>query len=301
MATDASIEAGQRTSENTPPQTHKTTTIRNHVNLKKSTLEIVSAKDQPHKIGVRFCVDADKAFRASVALRAKEDPKNGSTCEPVSANPIARTTVSIPSVILDAGLGCVFEQDEATFVDARAFAGDELTTATTDGSRVYPMIIRLECIGDDGDDGSETSTSTLHTLDELPVHPSGVLAPLQTWTQSQTTYVELRTSSSSEWTAHVLKQKIWVQGSSYELQEIYGIDSCANGAPLTGTLADDDGKECVICLCEPRDTTVLPCRHLCMCADCAQRLRSQPSGNVCPICRNPCESLLEIKVVESQT
>jgi len=29
-------------------------------------------------------------------------------------------------------------------------------------------------------------------------------------------------------------------------------------------------KLCVICLVNRRDTTVLPCRHLCMCQDCAQ-------------------------------
>jgi hypothetical protein len=140
------------------------------------------------------------------------------------------------------------------------------------------------------------------------------LAPLQRWAQSQTTYVELRRNAAADapWAAHVLKQKIWVQGSSYELQEIYGIDACAAGAPASSstdpssstadpssTAAADEGKECVICLCEPRDTTVLPCRHLCMCADCARQLRAQPSGNVCPICRNPCESLLEIKVVST--
>ena len=29
-------------------------------------------------------------------------------------------------------------------------------------------------------------------------------------------------------------------------------------------------KLCVICLVNRRDTTVLPCRHLCMCQECAQ-------------------------------
>jgi len=45
---------------------------------------------------------------------------------------------------------------------------------------------------------------------------------------------------------------------------------------------------------EPRDTTALPCRHLCMCGACARMLRGQ--SNRCPICRTPVESLLEIKV-----
>jgi Zinc finger, C3HC4 type (RING finger) len=48
----------------------------------------------------------------------------------------------------------------------------------------------------------------------------------------------------------------------------------------------------VICLVNDRDTTVLPCRHMCMCHECAQELRKQTSK--CPICRNHVESLLHI-------
>lgn len=51
---------------------------------------------------------------------------------------------------------------------------------------------------------------------------------------------------------------------------------------------------CVICLNKDRDTTVLPCRHMCMCHECAQELRKQTSK--CPICRNHVESLLHIKM-----
>lgn len=65
-------------------------------------------------------------------------------------------------------------------------------------------------------------------------------------------------------------------------------------------LGDDDaGRECVICLSELRDTTVLPCRHMCMCNKCARMLREK--SNNCPICRKPVESLLEIKVAKRST
>ncbi len=37
-----------------------------------------------------------------------------------------------------------------------------------------------------------------------------------------------------------------------------------------GTLEENEERLCVICLVNERDTTVLPCRHLCMCHDCAQ-------------------------------
>lgn len=51
-------------------------------------------------------------------------------------------------------------------------------------------------------------------------------------------------------------------------------------------------RECVVCMSEPRTTTVLPCRHLCVCAPCAELMRVQT--NKCPICRAPVTSLLSI-------
>lgn len=57
---------------------------------------------------------------------------------------------------------------------------------------------------------------------------------------------------------------------------------------------DMEERLCVICLNKDRDTTVLPCRHMCMCHECAQELRKQTSK--CPICRNHVESLLHIKM-----
>ncbi|KAJ0089384.1 hypothetical protein Patl1_32080 [Pistacia atlantica] len=93
-----------------------------------------------------------------------------------------------------------------------------------------------------------------------------------------------------EYQVRVVKQILWVNGMRYELQEIYGIGNSVEG----DVDANDPGKECVICLSEPRDTTVLPCRHMCMCSGCAKVLRFQT--NRCPICRQPVERLLEIKV-----
>lgn len=57
-----------------------------------------------------------------------------------------------------------------------------------------------------------------------------------------------------------------------------GASSAAAGGDLLRA-----GAECVICLSEPRDTTVLPCRHMCMCGDCAQQL--SVTTKKCPVCR----------------
>ena len=57
------------------------------------------------------------------------------------------------------------------------------------------------------------------------------------------------------------------------VHDIYGLDQ-----------SSESGRECVICMTDPRDTIVLPCRHMCLCRGCAEVLRYQT--NKCPICRS---------------
>lgn len=98
-----------------------------------------------------------------------------------------------------------------------------------------------------------------------------------------------------------LKQKLFVDGLCYLLQEIYGIEN--KNVITTNTdnyvSAEDDlednSSECVICMSDIRDTLILPCRHLCLCNGCADSLRYQ--ANNCPICRAPFRALLQLKAV----
>nr|XP_032831940.1 probable E3 ubiquitin-protein ligase MGRN1 isoform X2 [Petromyzon marinus] len=93
-----------------------------------------------------------------------------------------------------------------------------------------------------------------------------------------------------------LKQKQVVDGVSYLLQEIYGIEN-KNSLEPKSTEEDggDNSGECVVCLSDVRDTIILPCRHLCLCNACADTLRYQ--ANNCPICRLPFRALLQIRAV----
>jgi len=138
--------------------------------------------------------------------------------------------------------------------------------------------------------------------------------------QAQTTFCSvpqsLSTTEENLVKLQVVKQHIFVNGSSYELQEIYGIDNnSSNNNNNNNSLEqqhnldqfqqqqqqqqreEEDEIMCVVCLSEPKDTTVLPCRHMCMCSECARALRFQ--SNKCPICRNPVESLLEISILRN--
>uniref|UniRef100_A0A2K5DB11 E3 ubiquitin-protein ligase n=1 Tax=Aotus nancymaae TaxID=37293 RepID=A0A2K5DB11_AOTNA len=76
-----------------------------------------------------------------------------------------------------------------------------------------------------------------------------------------------------------------VDGVSYLLQEIYGIENKYNtqDSKVAEDEVSDNSAECVVCLSDVRDTLILPCRHLCLCNTCADTLRYQ--ANNCPICR----------------
>ncbi|CDQ63959.1 unnamed protein product [Oncorhynchus mykiss] len=97
-----------------------------------------------------------------------------------------------------------------------------------------------------------------------------------------------------------LKQKQVVDGVSYLLQEIYGIENKYNSqeSKVVDDEISDNSAECVVCLSDVRDTLILPCRHLCLCNACADTLRYQ--ANCCPICRLPFRALLQIRAMKKK-
>ena len=64
------------------------------------------------------------------------------------------------------------------------------------------------------------------------------------------------------------------------------------GAQIYGIGPDDNDAECCLCLTEPRDTTILPCRHMCICHACARELRQRQVLSMSPFSVAPffCES-----------
>jgi len=78
------------------------------------------------------------------------------------------------------------------------------------------------------------------------------------------------------WEAGVLtgtpkNQYILTNSEFHELQDVYGID---------------DDEECVICLTDPKDTTILPCNHFAVCSECFEKI------GACPICRSKIEAFV---------
>ncbi|XP_034474806.1 E3 ubiquitin ligase RNF157 isoform X2 [Drosophila innubila] len=136
------------------------------------------------------------------------------------------------------------------------------------GRDQYPVAIH--CVIEEGNEECRQSHTTICVIDHHPETRTFVL--------------------------RALKQKIFVDGLCYLLQEIYGIENKAVNKSSQDEEIDDHGSECVICMSESRDTLILPCRHLCLCNSCADSLRYQ--ANNCPICRAPFRALLQIRAVQ---
>eukprot|EP01120_Amphizonella_sp_Union-15-10_P002870 TRINITY_DN13162_c0_g1_i1.p1 TRINITY_DN13162_c0_g1~~TRINITY_DN13162_c0_g1_i1.p1 ORF type:complete len:205 (+),score=24.95 TRINITY_DN13162_c0_g1_i1:42-617(+) len=100
---------------------------------------------------------------------------------------------------------------------------------------------------------------------------------------SQTTFASISKSSEDIYDIKTIKQKVEYRGVSYWLHDIYGSDE-----------QQEDTSDCVICLTEPRSTIIIPCRHMCLCHQCAESLRDKSSK--CPICRAPVRSLLKLEI-----
>lgn len=96
-------------------------------------------------------------------------------------------------------------------------------------------------------------------------------------------------TTAGDYKGYVVKQLLQIGAEVYELDEIFDLGAAE--------LANDDEEEddaalCVICLTHPKDTTILPCRHMCLCYDCAGQLRL--ATNKCPICRADIERVMTL-------
>ncbi|KAF3632796.1 putative E3 ubiquitin-protein ligase LUL4 [Capsicum annuum] len=208
------------------------------------------------------------------------------------------------------GLGQKFCQPSGTGVDLGFFDVNDLSKPLQ-GEEIFPLVISAESC-----------------LPSIPPAENYNGKSLDKSPHSQITEAVLvKKSNEDHFQVKVIKQILWIEGVRYELREIYGI----NNSDETNVKDDESGKECVICMTEPKDTAVLPCRHMvpkcldgcalniaslgrpfaipvspsearwarrCLCSECAKELRHQ--SNKCPICRQPIEELLEIKVNEEK-
>lgn len=138
------------------------------------------------------------------------------------------------------GLGQKFRQPSGTGIDLGFFELDDLSKPSP-GEDVFPLVISAE------------TSSPPHPTDEHIGDATPCTSP-----HMQITQAVLEKNNEDPFQVRVIRQILWVNEVRYELREIYGIASSA----AEGFKDNESGKECVICMTEPKDTAVLPCRHM---------------------------------------
>mmetsp|Transcript_10182 Transcript_10182/g.18710 ORF Transcript_10182/g.18710 Transcript_10182/m.18710 type:complete len:283 (-) Transcript_10182:1881-2729(-) len=101
------------------------------------------------------------------------------------------------------------------------------------------------------------------------------------------------TLEDGSYRANEFQRAISYNGNIYVIKQMYG-SMGGDESQLAGQSDGlDDGTDCVVCLSEPRNTTVLPCMHMCLCSSCAQQLMK--ADTKCPMCRSQVSELWQLK------
>ncbi|CAF0858506.1 unnamed protein product [Brachionus calyciflorus] len=314
-----------------------------------SELRVLSPNNTNQKYSIEFVFDCDCDVEIKIHFFAMEkftDSPNNSerkltytcSCLKHGKNCICINSTNKPKpVIYKKGSNLVFKQHEYFFVPSD-FPKNVWQFNLHTG--YFPIVI--ECIPIDESHRDRHSHVTLAYLDKLQtsINPSqpnteslNLASPISN--QTELTTIQEKTDKNlghkalsvgcisqitTTYQIKAIKQKQYIDGIVYSLQEIYGIEkktSCDDGSTnslsnnsqetttTVSTIKPDDqeqelkGIECVICMSEIRDTLILPCRHLCLCKLCAYNLRVQ--SNNCPICRMPFIALIQIKLYKKKS
>ncbi|CAO1427125.1 unnamed protein product [Diamesa hyperborea] len=249
-----------------PPKTSDPTkTLKSLVNIRKESVKFIKTAEnnegptKGNNFNIEFIFDADMKCAITIYYFCTEEI----TMSNVSYAP-RDTSLKSETFHYQKGASQMFSQPTHTFNPSLFSDEDLLYNAEKD---IYPVAIH--CVIE-GNEDCRQSHSTICVVDHQ--------------------------STDGCYTLRAMKQKIYVDGLCYLLQEIYGIENKNISRPITDDDNEDNGSECVICICEQRDTLILPCRHLCLCNSCADSLRYQ--ANNCPICRAPFRALLQIRAVQ---
>ncbi|XP_054898921.1 E3 ubiquitin ligase RNF157 isoform X4 [Poeciliopsis prolifica] len=258
-----------------PPPQEPVKTLRSLINIRKDTLRLVRCSEDLKLPGdeaagknracynVEFTFDADTQVAITIYYQAIEEFHNG-----VPVYLPQDSSLQSETVHFKRGVCQQFCLPSHT-VNLSEWADEELLFDMD--KEIFPMVV--QAVVDEGEEHLGHSHILLATFEK---HMDG------------------------SYCVKPLKQKQVVDGVSYLLQEIYGIENKYNSQEpkVADDEISDNSAECVVCLSDVRDTLILPCRHLCLCNACADTLRYQ--ANCCPICRLPFRALLQIRAMRKK-
>lgn len=98
----------------------------------------------------------------------------------------------------------------------------------------------------------------------------------------------------------LIKQKLEIRKKCYFVYDIFGLENLKSGRMNEDAI----NKYCKICLDNQIAVIILPCRHMCLCLECAMLYNQKDSRNKnkmkheCPICRGGIKSFINIQGLE---
>lgn len=245
------------------PRVQQTVPIHNNVNLKKASVTLRSDPLNSSLLFLDFVVDAAQDFVVVVHVAVSERRlPDGPHFHP------RRGRSPLLSAAFEKGTGVKFAHPHGAPLIVAEY-GEDVLFASCSRCDIWPIVIEVR------------------------------IADSASRVRCQCSYLTLTRSGAppGEIGIRALRQSIQVDDKMFNLQEIYGIDrriSDTSSGSECSSAGEVSSSSCVICLSSRRDTTVLPCRHMCLCSECARELRFQTDR--CPMCRCAIESLMQITV-----
>eukprot|EP01063_Lacrimia_lanifica_P016003 TRINITY_DN22631_c0_g1_i1.p2 TRINITY_DN22631_c0_g1~~TRINITY_DN22631_c0_g1_i1.p2 ORF type:complete len:377 (+),score=123.28 TRINITY_DN22631_c0_g1_i1:120-1250(+) len=257
------------------PEVQATKTIRNKAALDKASVKCVRSDDGTCRL--LFSVASEVAGVAKVHTRCTETLREGVLTHVVDGGAEAEAA---------------FEAAEAetTAVVLEAPGAGIAAGAQVEG-HTYPVVVSLWYKVEFADGELDQAALTYYSIGE-----DRVVTAEEAEGDARLTAGELLCELKLE------RETLWAGKELYLLEPIYGMTAddkppspSGNTAAVPSDLAqlvDDTGDNtCVVCMTDDKDTMVMPCRHMCLCFECAQELRK--ATNKCPICRTAITGLLK--------
>ncbi len=252
------------------PELKQASNVRNPCNVRSNQVVVVSESEgaEGALASIRFMVDAECDGTATVHLVATQiEPKVNQEAASAAQGQVAGSSGKEPeatqeggffksiasySIPFSAGSGQTLET--APFVDASTINTEDLLYHK--GSKTFPLVIVVAKSSSFGKENSEF-----------------------TYADNQCVFFSLTRSEGGAFAAAEFQRAVAMNNTLYVVKEIFGTSGASDDVEK-----EDDGKECVICLSHPKNTTILPCMHMCLCVECAQLLST--SNAKCPLCRS---------------
>jgi len=260
------------------PDIQKTNLISNPIMMRRELLHLIKRDDE---IFLEVIFDVTKNVTLSIEMLQDYNGGNVTSLD----NKWIDAPIKFESINIGPGLNQQYsfnlglEQDIANMVFGSAGPSCKENNVKGENKKIH-FVSTLKVNEEDMEEVEAQTTifyiSFPRPQEETKVSPTKKSIEMENQLMAQVILQTLSMRNQKLVRTHSIDEK-----TEFEMEDLYGLKPEAE---------HDGSRECIICMTEPRDTVVLPCRHICFCTHCANIMRTQCEK--CPICRQKVNSLL---------